>query len=305
MKRLSRKSFKQAEAFLHTQARPLEQALFATFLRGASVDWALTELASFQNEDGGFGHGLEPDLQLADSSILATTVALQQLRDLGVAGYHPLVQGAMRYIVDTYDSTAQAWPIIPPQVDEAPHAPWWQYDPDLSKYLANPRAEIAGYLFDYAELVPAELREDLLKAVLNYLEGNIGQMRMHELLCYVRLAETESLQLETRDSLLTGLQPIVADLVATDPTSWQAYGLKPLWVASAPSSPFADILQKAIDDNLDFEVEQQGQDGSWAPNWSWGDAYPVAWLHARRAWQGILTVKVTRALSDYGRIDQA
>ena len=90
MKRLSKKALKQAETFLQTQARPLEQALFATFLRGAPTEWALTELASFQNSDGGFGHGLEPDLQLADSSVLATTVALQHLRDLGVSSNHLL-----------------------------------------------------------------------------------------------------------------------------------------------------------------------------------------------------------------------
>lgn len=305
MKKLSRKALKQAETFLQTQARPLEQALFATFLRGASTEWALNELASFQNSDGGFGHGLEPDLQLADSSVLATTVALQQLRDLGVSGDHLLVQGAMRFLLDTYDSEAQAWPIIPSQVDDAPHAPWWQYNPDLSQYLANPRAEIVGYLYDYGAWVPAELGDDLLKSVLNYLEVNAGDLEMHELLCYVRLAESTLLPAETRDLLLKQLRPVIEKSVATDSAALQAYGLKPIWVAAAPSSPFAAMLQEPIAVNLDYELNRQGADGSWAPNWSWGDTYPEAWLHAKRAWQGILTVKTAKTVSDYGRIDGA
>jgi len=128
---------------------------------------------------------------------------------------------------------------------------------------------------------------------------------MHELLCYVRLAETTLLPQATRDSLLTQLRPIIEMSVATDSASMQAYGLKPIWVAAAPSSPFAGFLEKSIALNLDYEVDQQGADGSWAPNWSWGDSYPEAWPHAKRAWQGILTVKMAKTLSDYGRIDAA
>ncbi len=217
MKLLSGAAFQQAETFLRTQARPLEQALFATFLRGAPAKWALDELAAFQNSDGGFGHGLEPDVQIPGSSILATTVALQHLRALQVTADQPLVRGAIRYLLDTFDRDALAWPFVPNHVDDAPHAPWWQYSPDLSQYLANPRAEIVGYLFDYAELVPAEMRERLLTAVITFLEDLDRDLEMHELLCYVRLVETESLPEDARDRLLTRLRPMIDAGVETNP----------------------------------------------------------------------------------------
>ena len=302
MKTLSGAALKRAEIFLGTHARPLEQALFATFLRDASAEWALVELAAFQNNDGGFGHGLEPDLQLSSSSILATTVALQHLRALQVTADHPLVVGAVRYLVGKYDGDALAWPFVPPQVDAAPHAPWWQYDDDLSQYLANPRAEIVGYLFDYAELVPAELCEKLLVTVIDFLENLSRKLTMHELLCYVRLVETESLPDDARHHMLSDLQPLISSGVETDPTRWDGYVLKPLMVAPLPSSLFAESLRNSIDDNLDFEIDRQQKDGSWAPNWSWGDAYPEAWLHAKRAWQGVLTVNMTKSLLAYGRV---
>jgi hypothetical protein len=302
MKTLSGANLKQAETFLRTQARPLEQALFATFLRAAPAEWALSELAAFQNSDGGFGHGLEPDVQISGSSILATTVALQHLRALQVTADQPLVLGAMRYLMDSYDSTALAWPFVPPQVDDAPHAPWWQPNTDLSQYLANPRAEIVGYLFDYAELVPTDLREKLLTALIEYLEDPAVELAMHELLCYVRLVETERLPDAARDRLLSEIQPLLSSGVATDPTTWDGYVLKPLMVAPSPSSLFAESLQKIIGDNLDFEIDRQQKDGSWAPNWSWGDSYPEAWLHAKRVWQGVLTVNMTKSLSTYGRV---
>ena len=303
MKEFSRNALKQAEGFLVTQARPLEQALFAKFIRNGPSDWALSELAAFQNSDGGFGHGLEPDLQLSDSNILATTVALQQLRGLQVSSDHPMVLGVMHYLMETYDGSAMAWPFVPPQVDDAPHAPWWQYSSDLTQYLANPRAEIVCYLFDYAGLVPEDLREKLLTAVIEYLENLSGQLSMHDLLCYVRLVETKNLPDGPRDRLLSLLQPQISSGVETDPTAWEGYGLRPLMVAPSASSIFSDLLQQSIDENLDFEIEQQQGDGSWSPSWSWGDSYKDAWLHAKRAWKGVLTVNMVISLSSYGRIE--
>jgi hypothetical protein len=302
MKQLSKAALKRAETFIGSGARPLEEALFAVHIRGAAPDWALRELAAFQNEDGGFGRGLEPDLQVTSSSVLATTVVLQICRELGISSENELVQGAMRYLLDIYDEAAKAWPIIPPNADDAPHAPWWQYDPDLSHYLSNPRAEIVGYLLDYADLVPNKLGKSLLAAVLAHLETLNGEIEMHDLLCYLRLLATKTLPENERIVLYKQLRPVVESTVSRDAAAWSQYGLKPLVVVPHPSAPFAALLAEAINDNLDYEIEQQAGDGSWEPTWSWGDSYPEAWPHARRAWQGVLTVKTIRTFSAYGRI---
>jgi hypothetical protein len=58
-----------------------------------------------------------------------------------------------------------------------------------------------------------------------------------------------------------------------------------------------------VQENLDFEIEHQNRDGSWAPTWSWGTAYPEAWKEAEGEWRGILTLAMLRSLRDYDRID--
>ncbi len=78
--KLTTTQWENAAVFMQTMARPLEQTLFDYHFSNGSVATVLGQLAKFQNEDGGFGHGLEPDMQAADSSVLATTVALQRLR---------------------------------------------------------------------------------------------------------------------------------------------------------------------------------------------------------------------------------
>lgn len=303
MIQLSKEGFQKAQKFINTTARPLDEALFAVYIIGGSPEWALHELSNFQNEDGGFGHGLEPDLQLPDSSVLATTVALQILRRLNIGSDHNLVQGAIRFLLNTYVPSARAWPFIPPSSDSAPHAPWWQYDPDLSQYLANPRPEIVGFLIQYADFDPENLGESLLDDVLAHLESQQGNVEMHALLSYLRLLDTKGLPGSIAKQLFEMLEPVVESTVARDGAGWERYGLKPLTVAPNPSAPFSEFLTQAVQDNLDYEIEHQQEDGSWAPPWSWGGSFPEAWPHAERAWKGVLTVNTISSLQAYNRIN--
>lgn len=303
MKKLTRKAQEKARDFIYEQARLLEQARYAYHFEAGTAENVFTQLATFQNPDGGFGHGLEPDVRLPDSSVIATTVALQILRTLQAPATHPLVEGAIRYLLQTYDAGQKAWPIVPENIDEAPHAPWWRYDADLSNFLINPRAEIVGYFLDYGRLVPQELRDTLLEAVVAHLMVHPDEMEMHDLLCYVRLAETAALPPQTRAAILPKLERVVVAAVATERSAWEAYGLKPVTVADTPHSPFVPVLAEAVARNLDYEIDEQQEDGSWKPPWSWGDAFPQAWQKAQREWQGVLTLKGLRVLQAFGRFE--
>lgn len=306
MKRLSADGRQRAVRFLTTEARPLERALYRYSFEGVAADEVLQALAAFQNQDGGFGRGLEPDIRAPISSALATSVAFQTLRELKAPADHPVVRGGIAYLLATYDPERRVWPIVPPAVADAPHAPWWDYDDELPQrfggYLANPRAELAGYLFDYAALVPGGLHESLLTEVIDHLEATPEAMDMHDLLCYTRLAETETLPAGARDRLMAKLARAVEAVVGRDAASWEQYGLKPLNVASSPGSPFAPMLSEAIEGNLDYEIERQGADGAWAPNWSWFGGYPETWPEAERDWKGVLTLGTLRSLQRFGRL---
>ncbi|MBN1249968.1 MAG: hypothetical protein JXC32_20055, partial [Anaerolineae bacterium] len=246
METMSTEAFARAGDFVRGHARPLEQAIFAHEFEDGPVAAIWEALAVFQNADGGFGHGLESDLWLPDSSVLATTVGLQVLRAYGATSGHPLVKGAMAYLVATYDADRGVWPIIPPNVDDAAHAPWWAYSEDIADawqgFLANPRAEIGGYLHQYRDLVPDSLREEVTDALLQHLRGDGSVVEMHDLLCYVRFAETPGLPEELKEDLTGHLAPILSRAVVTDPEKWGQYGLQPLDVVDRPASPFAGLF---------------------------------------------------------------
>jgi hypothetical protein len=149
--KLTKSAQAQAKDFIFTKGRPLEQALYNYHFEEGPATAVLDALAHFQNDDGGFGNALEPDIRMAQSSVLATTVALQILHQIGSDSQNSLVQGAMRYLMDSYEADNKVWPLIPRHNNDFPHAPWWHDDGNLRRnfgqFLANPRAEIVGYLF--------------------------------------------------------------------------------------------------------------------------------------------------------------
>jgi hypothetical protein len=305
--KLTQEKQERVRAFVYEQARPLEGRLLSYYVGEGAAGDVLAELAKYQNPDGGFGRALEPDLRLPDSSAYATTVGLQILREMEARAGHPLVQGAIGYLLNTYDATNQVWPIIPSHDNRAPHAPWWRYDEDLSQrwegFLGNPRAEIVGYLWDYAALVPENLQDALTTVAVSHLEALPDAVEMHELQCYMRLAETRTLPEDVRSKILQKLRRAVDCTVVRDPSEWGKYGLKPLDVVASLASPFAGMLAEEIDLNLDYVIEHQGEDGSWAPTWTWGDAFPEAWQDAEREWRGRLTVQALRVLRNFDRLE--
>ena len=304
MKRLTQAAFQSAKNFIMDQGRALDQRRFEFHFEAGSADAVLAALASYQNDDGGFGNCLEPDIRASASSAIATTAGFQVLREIQAPVEHTLVQKGIEYFVATYDESRGVWPIIPPEVAEAPHAPWWNYEDsaeNFGQFLTNPRAEIVGYLHEFSDGVPTQLLKQLTVTVLEHLDALPDEMEMHDILCFARLAETEALP--NREVVCEKLARAAAPRVARNAEQLTGYVLKPLWLVSSPESPLAAKFKEEVEMNLDFEIKQQGEDGSWSPNFSWGDQYPETWQKAKKEWQSRFTVDTLKALKDFDRIE--
>lgn len=313
MKQLSREAFDRARDFIKTQARPLDRALFEYRFEGASVDLVVTELAHFQNDDGGFGHALEPDLRTPTSSALATEVALRTLEELGCASDHPMVVDAVRFFLETIDPRTKVWRVIPPDANAHPHAPWW-HDEDGSlartfdDFLIIPRASVVGLLQHYAALVPADWLAELTEHTVATLEtikdgafGGGGDSLRYAM----RLVETKALPQSYKDRLVSRLCRLSLKFVSCDPQEWGGYVATPLKVAPTPDALVADVLRDGLEKHLDYQIDRQTPEGAWEPTWTWGDFYPDIWEQTRREWRGALTLEVLTSLQAFGRIEEA
>jgi hypothetical protein len=288
---LSAAQYQKIVRFIEENARPLEKARLHYHIAGGSRDAVLDALLAYQNSDGGFGHALEPDVRLAQSSVIATTIAFQRFREVNAPSDYPPVRRAFEYLLGTYDADNHIWRNVPPDVSDAPHAPWWTYAENPQQHGANPRAEIAGYFYEYPAHAPDTLRQELTDAVITHLDSYNGDIEMHDLLCYVSLVETDELPDDVSSVLLKKLIPLVKESVSTDPDAWGEYGLMPLSVVSSPESPFYELFEALIPRNLAYLADTLSGSGFWSLPWSWEHVSEAAWAQAEQEWQGVVALE--------------
>lgn len=296
-----------AGRFVAESARPLDRALFAYHFAGGSAETVLGELATYQNPDGGFGNWLESDFALPASSATATAIALDLLQEVGAPASHRLVWGAISYLLRTFVEEERRWHAVPPAVNDWPHAPWWHYDETrggclIDRTPGNPGAELTGYLTCYRDHVPPDFLAQVTTAFLERFQALPEESdSMHELYCYTQMFE--ALPAETRKHYLPKLRRLIRQAAECDPDRWDEYGATPLFFARYPASPFADLFPEALEANLDFLINEQEPNGSWKPNWSWGQ-YEDVWPEAARRWSGHLTVHNLLLLRRFGRLER-
>ena len=309
MKTLSIEACTRACDFINSKARPLERAMFAFHFDGGAVDDVLAALAAFQNEDGGFGQALEPDLRTPTSSALATNEGLRILKEVDCPGDHPIVRKAVEYILSTYDRKGNVWRVVPQDTNDFPHAPWWH---DEGGSLARifdgfriiPRAGIVGLLHHYTKQVPtgwlAEVTTHTVRDIASI--ERFGTGGGDDLVYAMHLLEEESIPSYERTSLLARLRTTVLQVVSQDSSDWDSYCISPLKVVTSPGSPVADLIWDAVQEHLDYQIDHQSSEGAWDPVWNWGDFYPHDWPHACQEWQGRLTLETLITLRAFNRL---
>jgi hypothetical protein len=304
---LDQHAYERARAFLD-QGRALERAVLAFHFEDGPAWQVVDALATFQNPDGGFGHGLEPDLLAGASSAVATASALRRLAEVGAAPTNAVVDAAVAWSRRTIDPHARTWRIVPPEVDAAPHAPWWDQDgleERFAGFVLNPKADLTAQLYALAASEDGwldRLSEDVAREVDNRVASGLP-LEMHELLGVVALVDAPHLPVPVRRHLYELLLPLVETSVGRDADAWGSYGVRPLAVAPRPGCAFAGHLSELIEAELAYLVAEQAADGAWWPTWSW-DRDESIWEQQRIVWAGILTLDAVTRLDAYGRLSR-
>ncbi|MGW1749421.1 hypothetical protein ACWCRD_28175 [Streptomyces sp. NPDC002092] len=112
----------RAEHFVWLTARVLEQRLFAYHFLNGGADPVETALDAYRNEDGGYGHALEPDLRGPVSQPPHTVHALRVLDAIGRCGGQRM-ERVCRYLT-AVSTTDGALPAIRPSQRGYPAAPF-------------------------------------------------------------------------------------------------------------------------------------------------------------------------------------
>ncbi|MBB5235060.1 hypothetical protein [Deinococcus budaensis] len=309
--RLPTEAFARARAFLLERGRPLDAARFRHAFEDAPAGEVLAALGAYQNPGGGFGHALEPDVRAPQSSVLATSQALEVLHGLGVPASEPLLAGAVEWLRAglEVEEDGSVWPFLPLEAGAHPHAPWWsqatpgQLARTFGGFQVNPRAGIVARLWRWPERLPggllALLTVETRDAILAGLEPD--DVNGHRVAA--TFAQTPEVPGLHRQPVLEYLRDVLPGRVARTPDALAGYGLSALHVAPTPASPLAPPLAEPLAAALTHLLTSQGEDGSWAPNWDWGGQFPDAWPQAELEWRSGLTLEALLTLRAWGRLE--
>jgi hypothetical protein len=272
-----------ARTFLHANARVLERRRFDHLIDGGPKEPVLDALRAHRNDDGGFGHAIEPDMRAPESQPVGVQTVMEILHEIG-AHDDPMIRPA----VDWLASIARVDGGIPFVLEtSAPHAPWWQF---------SDASSVTQTAANAAALHNLNVNHPWLEQADEFLFGRIAQLDASRMtddigLGYDVLFSVHFLDAHPDDArateALTALAPI--------PTAEHGSELpSALDLSPAPGSRSRRLVD--VERDLDALEQAQQDDGGWRVSWpDWNAA-------ASYEWRGVATVLALNVLRANDRL---
>lgn len=292
--------FDAAATFIAANARVLDRRRFQRLFGDGAAQPVRDAVAAYRNDDGGFGHALEPDCRAPGSQPLAVELAFR-IMDEADAWDDALVRGACDWLEAVAPAGGGA-AFVETALSGWPHAPWWQPE-EGHPASVTATGLIAGRLhardvrhpwLDRATEVMWTRIDRLARSGGGELpDGPGGGYEMFGVLGFLQHVPDRDRAREA----FGRVGPLILDrhMVALDPgTPGEVHF--PLDFAPEPDSLARELFDEAtIKEHLDHLAQAQREDGGWMFNWlAWSPA-------AERDWRGFLTVDALRVLRANGR----
>jgi hypothetical protein len=283
--------FNAAAAFVAAHARVIDRRRFQRLFENGPAAPVRDAVAAYRNDDGGFGHALEPDCRAPGSQPAAVAMALRIMNDTD-AWDEGLVRGACDWLSAVAPAEGGA-AFVEPTLAGWAHAPWWVPEEGHPASLIA-TGMIAGTL--YARGVSHPWLDGAAEVMWNRIAKTAepGAYEMFGVLGFLQHVPDRDRARE----VFGRVGPLILErnLVALDP---EAPGERHGVLEFAPEP---DSLARALFDDttvqahLDHLARSQKDDGGWTFNWpSWSPA-------AELDWRGFLTVDALRVLRANGRL---
>jgi hypothetical protein len=276
--------------FVIRNARLLERRLFAFHFDNGPAEPVARALAAYQNADGGFGSGLEPDKRDPGGQPQDAQFALETI-DAIDAWDSPMV-GRLCDWLETVTTEEGGIPFALPTLNLFPHAFWWAVKEEAPAAQLNPTAALAGLLIKGGVDHPWVARaSDYCWRTIEASETR----EFHDLMPMIEFLEHAPDRSRAERSLAR-IAGIVAEpgVVALDPNA-DGYVQKPLDWAPMPDSFCRRLFSDAVlAEHLAALAARQGDDGGWPISW------PPISPGVALEWGGAATIKALRTLRAYG-----
>lgn len=288
-------------AWLYRNGRPLDVARYEYLFLNKNKDLVEKILRSYQNPDGGFGHGLEPDSQNPFSSPIQGWTALEIIEELELDGNHLIVKDLLDYFINKAPKKDDFYLATIPSNNSYPHASWWTYSSEGSIWGYNPTIAIAGFIYVYSlENDDVENSKKVIQKAIDDFCKNPSN-NMHELRAFLEMVNRikDLSKFNNHQLFLEKLLEQIDFNIESNSDLWfKTYCVRPLQFFDKPNlfgyQKFETLAIKEAQMILSF----LNKEGYWDITWDWDD-YPEFKLVAKRDWQSIMIIEYLKILRDY------
>ena len=291
-----------ASGFMAKHARILDRRRFELLTGQADSSAVLAALRAYRNPDGGYGHGLEPDLRAPESQPAAALHAFEVFAEVA-----PVTTPEAAELCDWLDAFALpdgGLPFALPIEDTSGCAPFWA-NADPTVFSLQITSIVAAYANRVAAHDPAVAAHPwVARATSRCLEA-IGALEIapaaYELAFAVRFVDS----VHDREAAAPARLARLAEYVPDDGRVRVVGGrpdetLTPLDLAPEPGRPARTLLDEAtVAADLERLASEQDEDGGWSVDFQ---SYSPA---AALEWRGYATVRALSILRDNAVIDTA
>lgn len=252
-----------------------------------SAELVIEALRGYRNPDGGFGHGLEPDLRCPSSQPVPTLYALEILSEAGDLDGE-IGREARAWIASVAEPDGGV-PSVVPGFDAYPHAPWMT--PESGSFIT---LALAGVLHG-----GGVTDDEWLQRATEWGWSSIDareQPRGYWLEFACRFLDAVPDEDRARGALDSLAGRIDMDAIA--PVGGvEGETLRPLDFSPRPGTRSRGLFsQDQIEAHLDLVESGQQEDGGWMFDW-------LAWSAAQtNDWRGVVTIRALTWLRDHGRL---
>jgi hypothetical protein len=291
-----------ARGFMAGHARLLDRRRFGLLFDGGETEAVLHALRAYRNPDGGYGHGLEPDLRAPESQPAAAFHAFEVFADLA-----PVTAPEAVELCDWLEAVALpdgGLPFALPIDDASGCAPFWA-QADQHAFSLQITAIVAAHANRVAAHDPGVAGHPWLARATSRCLAAIDALdaapAAYELAFAVRFLDA----VHDRDGDAPGLLARMSAYVPRDGRLRVTGGLadealRPVDLAPEPDRPARTLLDEAaVAADLDRLAAEQHEDGGWSVDF---ESYSPA---SALEWRGYATVRALSILRDNAMIDPA
>lgn len=250
----------------------------------------IAELLKYQNTDGGFGHALEPDAQLPESSVLATDIAVEILESLK-GEYIEIKANICKFYITQFNG--ETFQFVPKQVDEHPHAIWWNYDTLDGFGRFNPTPEVLGFLYKYKYLHSFDIDTEVEKMISLIQNEFLPNKSEHSLYSVIKFYN----YLGKPIALEKVINQNIKELITLKEEEWKNYTPEPYKLVDKNGSLYSKY-EEAYLRNIEYIKNNQSDDGVWYPEWKWFQYDEVFESKARFEWMGYITYQKLKIIKE-------